>query len=100
MSQAAVFMTCQMPLKSGLPSGGRGSVLPGVCARATETAAATRRTIEIAVAEAEGRYGMATVLYTRCVCRRQRWRWLRRRPRSPPGAPELHARWPVQYADR
>src|SRR5262247_3715600 len=79
MSQAAVFITCQMPLKSGLPSGVRGSVLPGVCARATETGAANSKTIEATVTEAGRRYGMAAVLYTRCVCRRQRRGWLQRR---------------------
>src|SRR5262245_12061893 len=73
MSQAAVFITCQMPLKSGLPSRVRGSGLPGVWASATDTAATKKTTIEIRVAEAGRRYGMAAaVLYTRCVHRRQR----------------------------
>src|ERR1044071_6252927 len=69
MSQAAVFMTCQIPLKSGLPSGVRGNVLVGVWA--LEIGTAKRRTIERAVAEAGRRYGMAAVLYTRWVCGRQ-----------------------------
>jgi hypothetical protein len=70
MAQAAVFITCQMPLKSGLPSGVRGSALPGVCAPATETAAVKNRRLK-SVAEAGTRCGMAAVLYTQCESRRQ-----------------------------
>src|SRR5262245_38918060 len=50
MSHAAVFMTCQIPLKSGLRSGVRGSGL-GVCALATETAARKRNTRRGVMAE-------------------------------------------------
>src|SRR4029453_15221497 len=67
MSQAAVFITCQMPFKSGLPSGVRGSVFAGVCALATETATENRKAIEITVAGAGRRYGMAAV-YTPGAC--------------------------------
>src|SRR5215813_11518120 len=63
MSQAAAFITCQMPLKSGLPSAVRGSVLPGVCARATETGAANNKTIEATVTEAGRRYGMGGLIH-------------------------------------
>src|SRR5262245_59011441 len=58
MSQAAVFITCQTPLKSGLPSGVRGIAFAGVCARAAETVAVKRRTSEVSVAAAGRRYGM------------------------------------------
>src|SRR5712691_4801262 len=69
MSHAAVFMTCQMPLKSGLPSGVRGTAwLVGVCPPATAIPVVHNRTTGITQAERGSRYVIAAVLYTtRCV---------------------------------
>src|SRR5712691_4555649 len=68
MSHAAVFMTCQMPLKSGLPSGVRGTAwLVGVCPPATAIPVVHNRTTGITQAERGSRWSIAAV-YTPSKC--------------------------------